>query len=80
MIKDLLKDKELAKLSRDELYLYIILKTSEYLKLKKISYAMIKEVYQKQITNIQIDNLMKNLIKKRIIKTGEFILSGKSLK
>ncbi len=74
MIKETLKDKELAKLSRDELFLYIILKTSEYLNLKKISYTMIKKVYHKKITNIQIDNLMKNLIEKQIIKTNEFIL------
>ncbi len=75
-MKDIyLTDKELSKLNTDEFYLYLILKSSQHLNLEYIPYFGIKEVFHKDISNNQIDNLLKNLIQKNIIKSDEFIMS-----
>ena len=74
MRKNSLTDKELSELNQDELFLYIILKTSKYLNLKKISYGMIKEIYHKNITNARIDHLFRSLINKKIIIADEFTI------
>ena len=69
-----LNDEELSKLTRDQLFLYIILRTSEYMNFKGISYTMIKRIYHRKITNTEIDDLLKSLIRKKIIKSNKFIL------
>lgn len=70
-----LTDKELSKLNIDEFYLYLILKSSQHLNLENIFYFGIKEIFHKDISNNQIDNLLKSLIKKNIVKPDEFIIS-----
>jgi len=74
MIKDSLNDKELSKLNQDEFFLYVIIKTLEYLDLRKVPYSVIKKIYNKDISDDQIDNLIKTLVKKKIIKPDEFTL------
>ena len=74
MIKDSLNDKELSKLDQDEFFLYVIIKTLEYLDLRKVPYSVIKKIYNKDISDDQIDNLIKTLVKKKIIKPDEFTL------
>lgn len=70
-----LTDKELSKLNTDEFYLYLILKSSQHLNLEDIPYFGIKEIFHKDISNNQIDNLLKSLIKKSIIEPDEFKIS-----
>ena len=74
MINYSLDDEELSKLDQDEFFLYVIIKTLKYLNLKIVPYSIIREIYYKSITDDQIDNLFKNLIKKKIIKSNEFTL------
>ena len=72
MIKNSLNDKKLLKLNQDEFFLYVIIKTLKYLNLKNISCSAIREILNKNLTDDKIYHLMKNLIKKKIIKPDEF--------
>lgn len=74
MGKKIFNSDKLLNLEKDELFIYILLKTIKYFKINPIPYSMIRSIMNKKITFKRIEYLIKQLIKKQIIKKDKYNL------